>query len=96
MPEVLGDLQVSERLKALEGWKRKGNFIAKTFEFPTFMEGIAFVDRVATVAEREGHHPDICVRNTTITLSLQTHSEGGVTDWDFELAEAIEKELGKG
>lgn len=63
----------------------------KTFVFPTFMEGIAFVDDVARVAEKEEHHPDIHVRYTSVTLSVQTHSEGGVTRWDLELVEAIEK-----
>lgn len=85
--------EISTRLKTLEGWKCEGNFIKKAFDFPSFMEGIAFVDRVAAIAEREEHHPDIQVRYTTVTLSIQTHSEGGVTEWDVELAGAIEKEL---
>ncbi len=93
MPRLLGDGEISSRLKTLEGWKHEGRFITKTFEFPTFMEGIAFIGRVAAVAEREEHHPDIHVRYTTITLSVQTHSEGGVTEWDLDLAAAIEGAL---
>lgn len=96
MPRLLGDSQISARLKALKGWKHEGKFIQKTFEFPTFMEGIAFVERVAAVAEAQEHHPDIHVRYTTVTLSVQTHSEGGVTGWDFDLAEAIERDLAEG
>ena len=95
MPRLLSDSEISKRLGALKGWKHEGKFIAKAFEFPAFMEGVAFVERVAAVAEREEHHPDIHIRYTTVTLSIQTHSEGGVTEWDFELAEAIEKELAK-
>lgn len=57
------------------------------------MEGISFISKVARVAEKEQHHPDIHVRYTTITLSVQTHSEGGITEWDLALAEAIEKML---
>ena len=63
------------------------------FEFPNFRDGISFVNKVAEVAEKEEHHPDIHVKYTTITLSVQTHSEGGVTEWDIELAEAVEKML---
>jgi 4a-hydroxytetrahydrobiopterin dehydratase len=65
--------------------------ITKTFEFEKFMDGIAFVNRVAKVAEEQEHHPDINIRYTTVRLSIQTHSEGGVTEWDVELATAIEK-----
>jgi len=59
------------------------------------MGGISFIGKVARVAEKEEHHPDIHVRYTTITLSVQTHSEGGVTEWDLGLAGAIEKMLRK-
>ena len=95
MPEVMSHREVGARLKALNGWKREGEFITKTFRFGEFMDGIDFVRRVAAVAEKEEHHPDIHVRYTEVTLSLQTHSEGGVTEWDFELAEAIEGMRGK-
>lgn len=95
VPRLLTDTEIASRLKTLEGWKHEGEFIMKTFEFPNFMKGIAFIGKVAAVAEKEEHHPDIHVRYTTITLSVQTHSEGGVTDWDLELAEAIEKELAR-
>lgn len=94
MPSSLGDADIRKRLKGLPGWKKKGRFIVKVFEFATFPQAIAFVDQVAKVAEKEEHHPDIGVRYTAVTLSLQTHSEGGVTGWDFELAVAIEKALG--
>jgi 4a-hydroxytetrahydrobiopterin dehydratase len=91
VPRLLSDGEISSRLKKLRGWKRDGAFITKVFEFSDFKDGIAFVDRVADVAESEEHHPDIHIRYSMITLSVQTHSEGGVTEWDFELAEAIEK-----
>ena len=83
--------EVDSRLRHLKGWKREGDFITKPFEFPTFMKGVEFIERVAAVAEKEEHHPDIHVKYTTVTLSVQTHSEGGVTEWDIELAEAIER-----
>ncbi len=93
MPKRLTDGEISKRLKSLKGWSHKGRFITKTFEFDEFMEGIAFIRRVARVAEAQEHHPDIHVRYTSITLSVQTHSEGGVTEWDFDLAKTIEKML---
>ncbi|HEV2226005.1 MAG TPA: 4a-hydroxytetrahydrobiopterin dehydratase [Nitrososphaerales archaeon] len=91
MPRLLDEAEIKKRLKTLKGWKHEGKFITKSFEFESFMEGIAFVSRVAKVAEKEEHHPDIHIRYTTVTLSVQTHSEGGVTEWDLELAEAIGK-----
>ena len=91
MPKLLDDPEIKKRLSTLKGWKLDGKFITKSFEFKSFMESIAFVSRVAEVAEKEEHHPDIHIRYTTVTLSIQTHSEGGLTEWDFELAGAIEK-----
>jgi 4a-hydroxytetrahydrobiopterin dehydratase len=89
----LSDSQVVTRLKALDGWKREDDFITKTFEFRSFMAGIAFVNDVAAIAERLEHHPDIHIRWTTITLKIQTHDEGGITAWDFQLAKEIERYL---
>ena len=95
MPALLGDGEVSARLRHLRGWTHEGGFISKTFEFKEFMDGIAFVDAIAKIAEEEEHHPDINIRYTTVRLSLQTHSEGGVTEWDFGLAGRIEDFLAK-
>jgi 4a-hydroxytetrahydrobiopterin dehydratase len=91
VPKLLTAPEIKAHLKSLKGWKQEGKFITKTFEFDKFVDGIAFVNRVAKVAEEEEHHPDINVRYTTVRLSIQTHSEGGVTEWDIELASAIEK-----
>jgi 4a-hydroxytetrahydrobiopterin dehydratase len=91
VPKLLTVPEIKNHLKSLKGWKHEGKFITKTFEFEKFMDGIAFVNRVAKVAEEQEHHPDINIRYTTVRLSIQTHSEGGVTEWDVELATAIEK-----
>jgi 4a-hydroxytetrahydrobiopterin dehydratase len=96
VPKLLSDSEISRRLKALKGWKHEGEFITKVFEFNRFMDGVDFVNRVAAIAEKEEHHPDVHVRYTTITLSMQTHSEGGVTEWDLDLTEAVEKMLRRG
>ncbi len=91
MPRLLRAREIRQKLRALEGWRVRGRFITKTFEFGEFMEGIAFVNDVARVAEKQEHHPDINVRYTTVKLSIQTHSEGGVTSWDIALAKAIDR-----
>ena len=91
MPRLLTAREVDKSLRGLRGWKRSGKFIVKTFVFDEFMDGISFISKVAKVAERHEHHPDIKVRYTTITLSVQTHSEGGVTSWDIGLARAIDR-----
>jgi len=93
VPKLLSGSEIADRLRPLSGWKRDGKFITKSFEFHDFLDGIDFINRVAAVAEKEEHHPDIHVRYTKITLSAQTHSEGGVTEWDLELAAAIEAML---
>jgi 4a-hydroxytetrahydrobiopterin dehydratase len=86
---LLTDDQVSERLLVVSGWSRVGDSISKTFEAPSFLEGIAFVQSVAEIAESRDHHPDIDIRYTRVTLTLSTHDMGGLTGLDFEVAEAI-------
>ncbi len=91
----LSDIEIQRALNALSGWTRRGNALTRTFEFPTFAAGIAFVNRVAEVADGMDHHPDIDVRYTKITFILSTHSAGGITQRDFKLAEAIDAESKK-
>ena len=91
MPKLLEESEIKSRLRGLKGWRHEGDFITKTFVFDRFMAGISFIDRLALVAEEQQHHPDIRVRYTSIKLSIQTHSVGGITNWDFDLASAIEK-----
>jgi len=68
------------------GWDEVDGALERTFELPSFPEAIAFVDRVAELAEAEDHHPDIDVRYKRVTLRWSTHSAGGITDRDVELA----------
>jgi 4a-hydroxytetrahydrobiopterin dehydratase len=91
MPRLLTAREIDEKLRRLEGWKSRGRFITKTFVFGEFMDGISFLNKVANIAEEHEHHPDIKIRYTSITLSIQTHSEGGVTNWDIGLARAIDR-----
>jgi len=89
----LSEAQVERALKPLTGWRREADYITKEFRFRTFLAGIRFVDAVALVAEAQEHHPDMHVVWTTVTLKIQTHDEGGLTKWDFDLARAIERDL---
>ncbi|HEY8703340.1 MAG TPA: 4a-hydroxytetrahydrobiopterin dehydratase [Gaiellaceae bacterium] len=69
-----------------EEWPEVGGALERTFELPSFPEAIAFVNRVAELAERENHHPDVAISYKKVTLRWTTHSEGGITDRDRELA----------
>ena len=71
-------------------WQRQDDVLEKTRTLASFPEAIAFVGRVAELAERADHHPDIDIRWRTVTLRLTTHSAGGLTDKDLALAEAID------
>ena len=69
-----------------EQWPEVDGALERTFELPSFPEAIAFVGRVAELAESEDHHPDISISYKKVTLRWTTHSEGGITDRDRELA----------
>lgn len=92
MPEVikLSDQQVQQELQALQGWELKEGAITKLFKFKEFMESISFVNRVADIAERADHHPDIQILYNKVRLTLATHSAGGLTLKDVSLAKEIE------
>jgi 4a-hydroxytetrahydrobiopterin dehydratase len=94
MRSKLSDLEIQRALGRLPGWARRGDTLTKTYTFPTFADGIAFVGRVAKAADARNHHPDIDIRYTKITCLLTTHDAGGVTDADLKLAEEIEKTAG--
>jgi 4a-hydroxytetrahydrobiopterin dehydratase len=77
----------------LSGWHQDGDAITREVEAPSFLEGITLVQRVAEAAESMDHHPDIDVRYTTLTFTLSTHSEGGITAKDLDLAARIDELL---
>ena len=80
-----GEIKIA--LKRVSGWKRRGKTIQRTFEFTDFVAAMKFVNQVAKLAEKAWHHPDIDIRWNKVTLTLSTHSEGGLTAKDFKLAE---------
>jgi 4a-hydroxytetrahydrobiopterin dehydratase len=88
-PEPLDDTDVAKRLSTLPGWSPAENSISATFSFGGFPDAIGFVNRVAALAEEAGHHPDIDIRWNKVALVLSTHSAGGLTPLDFDLAAKI-------
>jgi 4a-hydroxytetrahydrobiopterin dehydratase len=86
----LTEQEIADRLGRLSGWARDGNAIRRSFGFGKFADGIRFVDRVAAAADAMDHHPDIDIRYTTVTMTLWTHSAGGLTARDFDLAAKID------
>ena len=90
----LSDIEIQRELGTLTGWTRKGESLIKTFTFPTFMAGISFVDRVAVAAEKMDHHPDLDIRYTKIAVVLSTHSAGGITIHDMNLAREMDRLAG--
>jgi len=73
------------------GWERQGNELVKVLRRRDFVEALALVNAVGALAEEVNHHPDIDIRWNTVTLRLSTHSAGGITNADFELAAAIDE-----
>ncbi|MCH2136447.1 MAG: 4a-hydroxytetrahydrobiopterin dehydratase [Phycisphaerales bacterium] len=86
----LDEPQISLALDTLTEWVRSGDVIQRTFVLADFATAMAFVNQVAAVAEAAGHHPDILIRWSKVTLSLSTHDAGGLTKLDFNLAAAID------
>jgi 4a-hydroxytetrahydrobiopterin dehydratase len=94
MAELPSEDQIESALSELSGWTREGDGIRRDVTAPTFAAGIALVDRVAVVADERDHHPDIDIRWTTVTFRLSTHSVGGVTGNDVDLAREIDRLAG--
>ena len=74
------------RLAQLPGWAIESGELVRTFEFKDFVAALAFVNKVGQLAEKAGHHPDVDIRYNRVRLALVTHSAGGLTGKDFDLA----------
>jgi 4a-hydroxytetrahydrobiopterin dehydratase len=96
MPRLLTDEELTRQLQDLPGWRRhgSGDAIGATFELADFAAALDFVIQVGHEAEQLDHHPDIDIRWNRVTLVLSTHSEGGLTQLDIELAHRIGAETG--
>jgi len=88
---VLSSREVEDKIKDLEGWEVSGNEIRKVYKMKNFIDSIGFVNKVAILAEKADHHPDILIKYSKVSISLSTHSEGGITEKDFNLASQVEE-----
>lgn len=98
MSQLLSDSEVSQQLEGLPSWRRTDEAepaITATYELTDFVAALDFVNRVGHEAELMNHHPDIDIRWNKVTLVLSTHSEGGLTHLDIELAHRINEEVGQ-
>jgi 4a-hydroxytetrahydrobiopterin dehydratase len=86
----LGDSEIEARLAEHPGWERAGDAISKSFKRADFVGSVNFVSSLVGPAEAMNHHPDLEISWDTVTVSLSTHSEGGITAADFELAAKID------
>ena len=88
--EVLDPDAVDAALGDGIAWERQGGELVKTRRGKDFADALAYVNAVASLAEEMNHHPDIDIRWNTVTLRLSTHSEGGITRLDLDLARRID------
>ena len=88
--EKLNPESIRGWMKKRRGWKRRSNRLTKTFSFRSFRDSIVFVNRVATIADTHDHEPEIDVRAGEVTLTLQTHGAGGITEKDLAVAEQLD------
>lgn len=87
---LLGQSEIDTRLAELSGWARAGEAIEKSFVRNDFVGSVEFVSSLVEPAEASGHHPDLAISWDTVTVTISTHSEGGLTAADFELAAQID------
>src|SRR5258705_6692811 len=92
VPELLDQAAVDTALKRLPGWEREGDALVRTYQRRDWLDAISLLNAVAPEAERRNHHPDVSITGyRNITFRLTTHSKGGITDRDIDLASWIER-----
>ncbi len=87
----LSEKEIVAEMSRAPGWRRRDGVIEKTFRFETFMEAVAFMNRVFALAEERGHHPNLENAWTTVKIAYTTHDRGGLTKKDFEMAASIDR-----
>jgi 4a-hydroxytetrahydrobiopterin dehydratase len=85
------DAEITDALGDLDGWNRDGDAIVREFDRGDFVGSVRFVDSLVEPAEELGHHPDVAISWSTVTVRITTHSEGGLTPADFQLARRIDQ-----
>jgi 4a-hydroxytetrahydrobiopterin dehydratase len=87
---LLSDAEIEVKLAGLPGWERQGAAISKSFKHGDFVGSVRFAQELVEPAEAMGHHPDLEISWDTVTVTISTHSEGGLTAADFELAGRVD------
>lgn len=85
MPKM-SESEIQARLPDVKGWERVGDMLVRIWQFPSAGRALSFVNNVAALAEKVDHHPDIILSYRSVRVELSTHSEGGLTPRDFEVA----------
>ena len=88
--ERLSEEEIGSRLGELEGWERQGEAIAKSFDRGDFVGSVEFAKALTEPAEEMNHHPDLSISWSEVKVSITTHSAGGLTENDFELARRVD------
>ncbi len=88
--KILTFEEVAQSLEELGSWAIVEGQLIKAFKFGDYLEGIAFAGRCGKIAEEMNHHPDLLIQWRKVTVSISTHSAGGLTALDFEFADKIE------
>jgi 4a-hydroxytetrahydrobiopterin dehydratase len=92
MATLLDEAGIQQSLEKVPGWEMTGAEIKKKFKLKNFVTALQFVNKVGELAESMNHHPDILINGYKfVTLTLSTHSAGGLTRMDFDLAQKVEK-----
>lgn len=89
MARLLSEAEITQQASSLPEWQVVNQELKRTFKFNDFIEAIAFVNQLVQPAESLGHHPDISISYNKVIISLKTHDAGGLTEKDFELAQAL-------
>ncbi|MEK6856199.1 MAG: 4a-hydroxytetrahydrobiopterin dehydratase [Nanoarchaeota archaeon] len=87
---TLALVKIQQRMVELKDWNFEGNSISKELSFLSFRESVDFINKIAELAEKVNHHPDILISYNNVRLVLTTHTEKGLTDIDFEMAKMID------
>jgi 4a-hydroxytetrahydrobiopterin dehydratase len=82
--------EIASELKNVTGWALEGDLLCRTFDFKTYKDGVVFAAAVGFIADRLDHHPDIALGYSKVKVCVNTHSVGGISPYDFELARRIE------
>ena len=88
---TLNATQIQDVVRALPGWKHENGSLVRDYSFTDFVLAFAFVTRLALMAEKEGHHPDIDIRYNKVRVALVSHDAGGITNRDAAMAAEIQK-----